>query len=70
MRDDQFSQISKESTDQNPSHDSDLNEDELLGTITDISVPGGHSDDSITLAVSQGRITCRQALVGQDEEAD
>ena len=54
VRDDQFSQMSKESTDQNPPHNSYLDEDELLGTITDISVPGGYSDDSITLAVPLG----------------
>ena len=54
MRDDQFSQMSKESTDQNLPHDSDLNEDELLGTIINISVPRGHSDDSITLAIPPG----------------
>ena len=54
VRDDQFSQMSKESTDQNPPHDLDLNEDELLGTITDISVPRGHSDDSIALAIPPG----------------
>ena len=54
VRDDQLSHTSKESTDQNPPHDSDLDEDELLGMITDISVPGGHSDDSITLVVPPG----------------
>ena len=54
VRDDQFSQMSKESTDQNLPHDSDLNEDELLGTIINISVPRGHSDDSITLAIPPG----------------
>ena len=54
VRDDQFSQMSEESTDQNLPHDSDLDEDELLGTITDISVPGGHSDNSITLAIPLG----------------
>ena len=42
--DDQISQMSKESTDQNLPHDSDLDEDELLGMITDISVPRGHLD--------------------------
>ena len=52
--DDQLSQISKESTDQNPPHNSDLDEDELLGMITDISVPRGHSDDSITPVVPPG----------------
>ena len=52
--DDQLSQMSEESTDQNPSHDSDLNEDELLGMITNISVPRRHSDDSITLIIPLG----------------
>ena len=50
-QDDQLSQMSEESTDQNPPHNSDLNEEELLGPVTDVSVPGGHSDDSITLIV-------------------
>ena len=58
VQDDQFSQTSKESTDQNLPHDLDLDEDELLGTVTDISVPGGHLDDSITLIIPLGRITC------------
>ena len=51
---DQFSQMSEESTDQNPPHDSDLNEDELLGMVTDMSVPRGHSDDSTTLVFPSG----------------
>ena len=50
--DDCHSHASEESTDQNLPHDSDLNEDELLGLPTDISVPGGHSDDSVALVVS------------------
>ena len=50
-QDDQLSQMSEESTDQNPPHNSDLNEEELLGPVTDVSVPGGHSDDSIALIV-------------------
>ena len=50
--DDRQSHVSEESTDQNPPHDLDLNEDELLGPATDVSVPGGHSDDSIALVVS------------------
>ena len=37
-----------------PPHDSDPNEDELLGPPTDVSVPGGHSDDSIALIISPG----------------
>ena len=45
---DHCSQTSEESTDQNPPHDSDPDEDELLGPPTDISVPRGHSDDSRT----------------------
>ena len=52
--DDHCSHMSEESTNQNPPHDSDPNEDELLGLVTDISIPGGHSDDSITLFVSLG----------------
>ena len=39
---DHCSQTSEESTNQNPPHDSDPDEDELLGPPTDISVPGGH----------------------------
>ena len=54
LQDDQLSQASKESTDQNPPHNSDLDEEELLGPVTDISVPGGHLDDSITLIIPRG----------------
>ena len=50
--DDCHSHTSEESTDQNPPHDLDLDEDELLGPATDVSIPGGHSDDSIALMVS------------------
>ena len=50
--DDHHSHASEESMDQNPPHDLDLNEDELLGPATDVSVPGGHSDDSVALVVS------------------
>ena len=32
-------------------HDLDLDEDELLGMVTNISVPRGHLDDSITLII-------------------
>ena len=39
--DDRHSHASEESTDQNPPHNSDLNEDELLGPATDISIPRG-----------------------------
>ena len=51
---DHCSQTSEESTNQNPPHDSDPHEDELLGPPTDISIPGGHSKDSIALIVSLG----------------
>ena len=44
------SQMSEESTNQNLPHNSDPDEDELLGPPTNISVPGGHSDDSIALS--------------------
>ena len=54
VEEDHHSQMSEESTDQNPPHDSDPNKDELLGLPADISVPGGHSDDSIALVVSPG----------------
>ena len=50
--DDCQSHVSEESTDQNPPHDSDLDEDELLGPATDVSIPRGHSDDSVALVVS------------------
>ena len=53
VKEDHHSQTSEESTDQNPPHDSDPDEDELLGLPADISVPRGHSDDSITV-VSPG----------------
>ena len=43
--------MSEESINQNPPHDSDPNEDELLGPITDLSIPGGHLDNSITLVI-------------------
>ena len=45
---------SEESTNQNPPHNSDPDEDKLLGPVTDISVPRGHSDDSIALIISPG----------------
>ena len=51
---DHHSHTSEESTDQNLPHDLDLNEDELLGLLADISIPGGHSDDSVALVVSPG----------------
>ena len=52
--DDCHSHALEESTDQNPPHNSDLNEDELLGLLTNISIPRGHSDDSVALVVSPG----------------
>ena len=52
--DDCCSHTSEESTDQNPPHNCDPDEDKLLGLVTDISVPRGHSDDSIALVVSPG----------------
>ena len=52
--DDQCNQTSEESMDQNPPHDLDLDEDELLGTVTNLSAPGGHSDDSIALVIPPG----------------
>ena len=48
---DQCSQTSEDSMDVNPPWDSDIDEEELLGPVTDISVTGGHLDDSITLVV-------------------
>ena len=48
------SQASEESTDQNPPHNSDPDEDELLGLPADISIPRGHSDDSIALIIPPG----------------
>ena len=52
--DDCCSHTSEESTDQNLPHDSDPDEDKLLGPITDVSVPRGHSNDSIALVISLG----------------
>ena len=40
-RDDHHSHTSEESTDQNPPHNSDLDEDEFLGLATDVSVSWG-----------------------------
>ena len=54
VEEDHHSQMSEESTDQNLPHDSDPYEDELLGPLADISIPGGHSHDSIALVVSPG----------------
>ena len=66
-QDDQLSQMSEESTDQNLPHNLDLNKEELLGPVTNVSVPGEHSDDSIALIIPQRKITCRQALARQDK---
>ena len=44
----------KKSTNQNPPHNSNPDKDELLGPPTDISIPGGHSNDSIALVISPG----------------
>ena len=52
--DDHHSHVSEESMDQNPLHDSDLDENELLGPLANISIPGGHFDDSVALMVSPG----------------
>ena len=51
---DHCSQMSEESTNQNPPHDSNPDEDELLGPPTSISIPGGYSNDSIALVISLG----------------
>ena len=52
--DDHCSHTLEESTNQNLPNDSDPNEDKFLGLVTDISVPRGHSDDSIALVISLG----------------
>ena len=49
--DDWYSQTSEDSMDVNPPQDLDIDEEELLGPVTDISVPGGHLDDSIALVI-------------------
>ena len=54
VEEDRRSQMSEESTDQNHPHDSEPDEDKLLGPPADISVPRGHSNDSIALVVSLG----------------
>ena len=43
-----------DSMDQNPLHDSDLNVDELLEMATDVTIPRGHTDDSIAPVVPLG----------------
>ena len=52
--DDHCSHTSEESTNQNLPHDSDPDEDKLLGLVTDVSIPRGHSNDSTALIVSSG----------------
>ena len=52
--DDHCSHMSEESTNQNPPHNSDPDEDKLLGLVTNVSIPGGHSDDSTALIISPG----------------
>ena len=51
---DHCSQASEESTNQNPPHDSNPDEDKLLGQPANISIPREHSDDSITLIIPPG----------------
>ena len=52
---------------ENPPQNLDLDEEELLGPVTDISVPGGHLDNSITLSVPPEEDNLKQALSGQDK---
>ena len=52
--DDRDSQSSEDSTDENPPQNLDVDKDELLGPATDVSIPGGHSDDSVTLVIPPG----------------
>ena len=54
VNEDHCSQASEESTDQNPPHNSDPDEDKLLGLPADISIPRGHSDNSIALIIPLG----------------
>ena len=63
VEEDRHSQMSEESTDQNPPHDLDPNEDELLRLPADISIPGGHSNDSIALMVPQVMMTYRCSVM-------
>ena len=49
-------EVDLDSNDLNPLNDSDLDEEmenELLG-VQDVTIPGGHSDDSMTLGVCLG----------------
>ena len=48
---------SKDSADENPPWDSDIDEEELFGLATDVSAPGGHLDNSITLVIPQRKTT-------------
>ena len=57
VEEDCHSQMSEESTDQNPPHDSDPDKDKLLGLLAGISIPGGHSNDSIALMIPQVMMT-------------
>ena len=50
--DDWDSQSSEDSTDENPPQNLDIDKDELLGPAMDVSIPGGHSDDLVTLVIS------------------
>ena len=68
VQNDQLSQTSKESTDQNLPHNSDLNEEELLGPVTDMSLsPGDIWMIPLLSSSPQRKITCRQALARQDK---
>ena len=57
--DDHCSHTSEESTDQNPPHDSDPNEDKLLGLVTDISIPGDIPMTPSLLSSPQEKMTCK-----------
>ena len=54
VEEDHHSQMLEESTDQNPPHNSNPDKDKLLEPLADISIPGGHSNDSIAVVVSPG----------------
>ena len=53
--DDCCSHTSEESTNRNPPHNSDPDEDELLGPVTNISLPRGHSNDYCSRHLPGGR---------------
>ena len=42
---------SEDSADENPPQDTNIDEEELLGLATDVSVSGGHLDNSIALVI-------------------